>query len=277
MTVRAVALKSYADKVVALIPALRPVVVAESAGLVSPGSNITRLTADFACAHRPRKRGDYLFRAGDAFQFIYALNAGFAKTCYTSLEGREQTTGLYLPGDILGLDAVASGVYHCDAIAVDTCDVVAIPYDALLACSQRSPDLVRELYGAFSSEIRINRDLMLNIRSLHAAGRVAAFLLDTSQRFAARGFSATQLQLRLTRHEIGSLLGLELETVSRAISRFAQLGLITVYLREIVLLDLAGLQAIIVQPNPPRQGKKVCRAEKYFGKAKNFFPAFVAN
>ena len=107
MTVRAVALKSYADKVVALIPALRPVVVAESAGLVSPGSNITRLTADFACAHRPRKRGDYLFRAGDAFQFIYALNAGFAKTCYTSLEGREQTTGLYLPGDILGLDAVA--------------------------------------------------------------------------------------------------------------------------------------------------------------------------
>jgi CRP/FNR family transcriptional regulator len=235
---------------VARIPVPRPEPHAATTYVdaASPGGRIAKLITDFPFLHRRRQAGDFLFRTGDTFHFFYVLNSGFAKTFYLSEDGREQTTGLHLRGDILGLDAVATGAYHCDAIALEECDVLAIPFDVVIACSQRNAALVREFHQAFSAEIRSDRNLMLTMRSVHAAGRVAAFLLEMSARFASRGFSASRLQLRLTREEIGSMLGLTLETVSRALSRFAQSGLITVCLREIVLLDVDGLRDVIAKP-----------------------------
>lgn len=224
--------------------------------VVSPGSRIASMITGFPFMHRSKKPGEYLFRAGGDFHFLYVLNAGFVKTCYVSEDGREQTTGLHLRGDILGLDAIATGTYGCDAVALDACDVLALPYDVVLACSHRNPDLMQALYQAFSAEIRSDQELMLNMRSLHAAGKVAAFLLEMSLRFASRGFSSTHFQLRLTRQEIGSMLGLKLETVSRALSHFAHMGLITVCLREIVLLDCAGLLNIVVQPTKLKPARK---------------------
>lgn len=215
--------------------------------VATPGSRIAKLITEFPITQRCRKAGEYLFRAGADFHFFYVLNAGFAKTCNVSEDGREQTTGFYLRGDILGLDAIATGTYSCDAVALGACEVLAIPYDGVINHSLRNPDLLRELHLAFSSEIRGEKDRMLSLRNLRAEGRVATFLLEMSQRFGARGFSSTDLQLHLTRLEIGSLLGLKLETVSRAFSHFAKLGLITVCLREIVLLDRDGLMDIIAQ------------------------------
>lgn len=229
-------------------PGLVPVsgvapVVTESC---SPGTNLARLLgADFPIVHRCLKQGDLLFRAGGDFHSLHVLNAGFAKTCYVSEDGRERTTGFHLRGDLLGLDAVATGTYECDAIALDISDVLSIPYDALIARGQRDPDVARELHRAFGNEIRSDHEQMLSMGSLHAEGRVAAFLLEMSRRFGSRGFSATKLQLRLTRNEIGSLIGLKLETVSRALSRFARLGMINVRLREIELLDRDALQDVI--------------------------------
>ncbi|MBL0124998.1 MAG: helix-turn-helix domain-containing protein [Betaproteobacteria bacterium] len=213
---------------------------------ISPGCNLARLLgSDFPIAHRRLKQGDLLFRAGGDFHSLHVLNAGFAKTSYVSEDGRERTTGFHLRGDILGLDAVATGTYECDAIALDISDVLSIPYDALIARGQRDAAVARELHRAFGSEIRSDREQMLSMGSLHAEGRVAAFLLEMSRRFGSRGFSATKLQLRLTRNEIGSLIGLKLETVSRALSRFARLGIINVHLREIELLDRDALRDVV--------------------------------
>lgn len=214
----------------------------------TPGSRIAALMGDAAIRHRHRKRGDHLFRAGGAFHFFYVLRAGFAKSCHFSEDGRERTSGVHLRGDILGLDGVANGTYACDAVALDACEVLAIPYAQVLAQCERQPALVHELHRAFSTEIYIGRDLMLSMGQRSAEGRLASFLLDISVRFASRGFSATQLQLHLTRQEIGSMLGLQLETVSRTFSLFAKLGLITVCLREIVLLDRDGLQDMMALP-----------------------------
>ena len=221
----------------------------------TPGSRIARLITDFPIKNRCRKAGEYLFRAGDAFQFLHVLHAGFAKTRFVSEDGRERTAGFHLRGDILGLDAVASGTYRYDAVALEACEVLAIPYAAVIENSQRSPALVHELHCAFSAEIRSERDLMANLGSMLAEGRVAAFLLEMSARFSSRGFSATELQLRLTRHEIGSMLGLKLETVSRVFSHLARRGLISVKLRDIVLLDREGLLDIISKP----AGRERCR------------------
>jgi CRP/FNR family transcriptional regulator len=171
-------------------------------------------------------------------------------------DGREQTTGLHMRGDILGLDGISTGTHGYDAIAIDTCDVLVIPIGAVLAGSLRNPDLVRELYHAFSAEIRSDQNLMLHMRSTGAGGRVAAFLLEMSMRFASRGFSANELQLPLSRREIGSMIGLELETVSRVFSRFAGLGLITVCLRKIVLLNRDGLRMIVAEPDGQKKPSK---------------------
>lgn len=216
-------------------------------GAATPGTRIAKLITDFPIMQRHRKPGDYLFRAGDDFQCFHVLQTGFVKTRFVHEDGDEQTIGFHLRGDILGLDAVATGAYGCDAVAIDDCEVFAIPYDAVIAHGKSNPDMVFELHRAFSAEIRRDRDLMLNQSRLLAEGRVAAFLLEMSHRFASRGFSATEIQLRLTREEIGSMLGLKLETVSRAFSRFAKLELISVYLRDIVLLDRDGLLDIIAE------------------------------
>lgn len=211
----------------------------------SAGNRIAALmSGEFAIAHKRLKAGDCLFHSGAEFNALYVINAGFAKTCYTSEDGREQITGFHLRGDILGLDAIATGTYACDAIALDVSDVLVIPYEAVMAESARNPLLLRELHSAFSAEIRSDRDHMFTIGSRGAEGRVAAFLIEMSERFGARGFSATKLQLRMTRQEIGSLLGLKLETVSRALSNFAKLGLISVNLRDVDLIDRAGLAAV---------------------------------
>jgi CRP/FNR family transcriptional regulator len=219
----------------------------------SPGSRVARLIPEFPFMHRIRKRGDHLFHAGDPFTCFHILNAGVAKTCCVSEDGMEQVIGLHFGGDILGLEAMAAGMHGCDAVALDICDVLILPIDTVIEQSQRRPALMRELMLAFSGEIRVVLDSIGGMRCLPATGRVAAFLLEMSTRCASRGFSATHLQLRLTRQEIGSMLGLELETVSRAFSRFAQLGLISVRLREIVLLDPNGLQEFTAHIAEPKR------------------------
>lgn len=231
-----------------------------SAGLrtETPGSKIVDLLADFPITHRRMKRGEHLFRAGDEFHFLYFLNAGFAKTCYLSVDGREQVTGFHMRGDTLGLDAVVTGRHGCDAVALDVCDVLAIPYEAMMTRAQGDPELVRQIILAFGTEILTDHDQMMTMGSLAADSRVAAFLLEMSRRFGERGFCDRTLALRLTRVEIGGLLGLKMETVSRAFSRFAKMGLIKVHLRDVILLDPDGLRDIVTQPAaendaPPRE------------------------
>lgn len=229
----------------------------------SPGGRIARMIADYPVTQRYRKAGDYLFHARGDFHSIFVLMAGFAKTRRVAEDGREQVTGFHLRGDILGLEAISTGAFGCDAIALDTCSVVSIPYDVVLARSHGNSELMQALYTAFSAEIRSERDLQVNRGSLHAEGRVADFLLELSRRFAERGFSGTTLQLHLSRQEIGSLLGLKLETVSRALSHFAKLGLIDVYLRDIVLHNLDGLLDIVATPAVRERQRKATVMENF--------------
>ncbi|MCY7388529.1 MAG: helix-turn-helix domain-containing protein [Burkholderiales bacterium] len=235
--------------------ASRPVRPASAYGELPPrsattahGTRLAEIISAFASAQRRRKPGDYLFRAGDTFHFFYVLSEGFAKSCYVTEDGRQRTTGLHLRGDILGMDAIANATHGCDAIALDACEVLTVPYDTVRLHCQRNPELAHELLRAFSTEIRNDRELMLSMSTFSAEGRVATLLLEMSCRCASRGLSATKLQLHLSRQEIGSMLGLTLETVSRAFSRLARLGLITVCLRDIVLLDHEGLLDITTLP-----------------------------
>ena len=196
-------------------------------------------------ARRALKRGEVLFHAGDRFDALYAVRTGFFKTRISSEDGRDQVTGFQMAGELLGLDGISEDRHSCDAVALEDSQVCEIPYGRLEELSHEVTDLQRQFHKVMSREIVRDHGVMLLLGSMRAEARLAAFLLNLTQRLQARGFSATSLVLRMTREEIGSYLGLKLETVSRAFSRFQEDGLLEVKQRDIRVLDEPGLRRLL--------------------------------
>jgi CRP/FNR family transcriptional regulator len=190
-------------------------------------------------------RGDTLFRSGDSFQSLYAVRTGFFKTCVTAEDGRDQVTGFQMAGELLGLDGISTDRHSVDAVALEDSQVCVIPYDQLETLSREFTTLQHQFHKIMSREIVRDHGVMLLLGSMRAEERLAAFLLNLTQRLQARGFSGSSLILRMTREEIGSYLGLKLETVSRTFSKFQDEGLLEVKQRQIHILQPAGLQKIV--------------------------------
>ena len=190
-------------------------------------------------------RGESLFRSGETFEALFAVRTGFFKTCVTAEDGRDQVTGFQMAGELLGLDGIGTERHTCDAVALEDSQVCVIPFHQLEALSREFSDLQRQLHRVMSREIVRDHGVMLLLGSMRAEERLAAFLLNLTQRLRARGFSATDLVLRMTRDEIGSYLGLKLETVSRAFSKLQDDGALEVKQRHIRVLDPAALQALV--------------------------------
>lgn len=144
-------------------------------------------------------RGDYLYRSGDKLQSLYAIHSGSFKTQFLHPDGREQVTGFQMVGEIIGLDAISTGQHSCDAVALENSEVCELPFSKLEALSRELPGLQRHLHKIMSSEIVRSQGIMLLLGSMRAEERLAAFLLNLSQRFAARGHSPTHFQLRMSR------------------------------------------------------------------------------
>jgi CRP/FNR family transcriptional regulator len=208
------------------------------------GSDMERLDT-LVAKRRAVPRGDALFRAGDAFQSLYAVRTGFFKTCVASEDGRDQVTGFQMAGELLGLDGISHDRHNCDAIALEDSQVCVIPFAQLETLSRDFVALQHQFHKIMSREIVRDHGMMLLLGSMRAEERLAAFLLNLTQRLHARGFSASALVLRMTREEIGSYLGLKLETVSRTFSKFSEDGLLEVKQRQIRILDQAGLQKLV--------------------------------
>ncbi len=191
------------------------------------------------------KRGRPLFRAGDKFVSLYAIRSGFFKTCVTTEDGRDQVTGFQMAGEIMGLDGVAGDRHTCNAIALEDSEVCVLPFERMEEISREVKALQHHVHKIMSGEIVREHGVMQLLGSMKAEERLAAFMLNLVQRLHARGFSRSDFILRMTREEIGSYLGLTLETVSRTFSKFAELGLITVNQRHILILDADALQRIV--------------------------------
>ena len=190
-------------------------------------------------------RGQTLFRAGDDFGSLFAVRAGFFKTCTSSEDGRDQVTGFQMAGELLGLDGIATDRHTCDAVALEDSQVCVIPFQQLEELSRELSDLQKQLHRVMSREIVRDHGVMLLLGSMRAEERLAAFLLNLTQRLRTRGFSVSSLILRMPREEIGSYLGLKLETVSRAFSRLQDDGVLRVKQRQIEVLDAEALQNIV--------------------------------
>ena len=193
------------------------------------------------------KRGDTIYGAGEPFAALYAIRLGSCKTTVLAEDGREQVAGYHMPGDLVGLDGIGHERHGCHAIALEDIEVCVLPFGHLEDLAVRLPALQKNLHRVLSREIIRDHNVMLMLGSMRAEERLAAFLLNLSHRYRDRGYSATEFVLRMTREEIGSHLGLKLETVSRLFSRFQQEGLIQVQGRAIKLLDTAALRQLAGQ------------------------------
>jgi CRP/FNR family transcriptional regulator, anaerobic regulatory protein len=206
--------------------------------------NLNRLDTMVA-TRRNVARGDTLFRAGEAFASLYAVRTGFFKTCVSSEDGRDQVTGFQMAGELLGLDGIGTDSHNCDAVALEDSQVCVIPFNQLELLSREFGELQHQFHKIMSREIVRDHGVMLLLGSMRAEERLAAFLLNLTQRLQARGFSASALVLRMTREEIGSYLGLKLETVSRTFSKFQDEGILEVKQRQIRILNQDQLQGLV--------------------------------
>lgn len=195
----------------------------------------------FRFQHVQVSAGRSLYHMGDPFQWLYVVNGGFLKTTLLDESGVDHVTAFPMKGDLLGLDGFHTGYYASEAVALSDCDVVLVPFKELQASFRAFGDLESAMCEILSQELLREHALYEMIRNLSAEARVARFLVALSARYAKLGYSSHSIRLWMTRRDIGTHIGVSLETVSRTLSAFATLGLIRVDGKTVVLNNAEAL------------------------------------
>jgi len=205
------------------------------------------------------KKGDVLYRHGSPMSSVYSVRFGTLKTEHCLSDGRSQIIGFHLPGEILGLDAIGDGYHQSDAIALEDSEACIIHFTEFESLASQIPTLQNQFHRILSRELTQDQRHLLSLGSLRAEERLAGFLLNLSERLTARGYTNHEFDLRMSREEMGSYLGIQIETVSRMLSRFAEAGLIQVKQRHVKLIDITGLYELAGLPNPTNLGtNRIC-------------------
>jgi CRP/FNR family transcriptional regulator, anaerobic regulatory protein len=199
---------------------------------------------EFQFQHMQFKTGQRVHTIGQPFDMLYIVNSGFLKTVMIDEYGNEQVLGFPMKGDMFGIDGIHGKQYTTETVALSNCDVVLVPFKIFSTLGRTHAELESSIYGVMSRELVREQAMVSTLGSLSAEARVARFLVFLSHRFAEMGYSGTQFNLRMTRQEIGNYLGLTLETVSRTLSAFNAIGLISVDQRAIVMHDINTLRTL---------------------------------
>jgi CRP/FNR family transcriptional regulator len=197
------------------------------------------------------QKGNRLFEAGQSANKLYLVRTGSFKSILGSPDGRQQIIGFHFPGEILGLESFATRAYSNDAVALEDCESSAIDMSALEACARELPGLQHQIHCLIGNCLEAAQRTQFALGSMHAAERLAYFLLDLSDRFKARGLSGDALNLSMSREELGSFLGLKLETISRLMTHFDEMGLLQVHLRHVQIIDRVRLSRLLNHAGDP--------------------------
>jgi CRP/FNR family transcriptional regulator len=195
------------------------------------------------------KSSAILYHTGGQFHSLYAVKSGFIKTERLHDDGRVQITGFYMAGEIFGFDGIATDEHMCTAVALEDSEICNSPLDRVRQISREFEPVQHHFYKLMSREIVRVHTIMMLLGGMHGEERLAAFILNLSQRFHIRGYSPYNLMLRMKREEIGSYLGMKVETVSRILTKFKGQGLLDVHQKNIKILNLQGLRDLISRHN----------------------------
>lgn len=203
--------------------------------------------------HVRYKAGQRIHTIGQPFENLYIVNSGFLKTVLIDEYGNEQVLSFPMKGDLLGIDGIYTQRHASEAVALSDCDIILVPYKTFSALGRTYAELEQAMFSVMSRELVREQMMISMLSTLSAEAKVARFLTNLGERFCQLGYSGKVFNLRMTRHEIGSYLGLTLETVSRTLSAFNELGLITVDQRQIGIIDPLSLKTLRrLSPTKPR-------------------------
>ncbi|MDH3608628.1 MAG: fumarate/nitrate reduction transcriptional regulator Fnr, partial [Gammaproteobacteria bacterium] len=186
-------------------------------------------------------KNENIFSQGEKSGCIYAVRSGSVKTFTTAKNGEEQILGFHLPGEILGLDGMDNQIHSCSGVALDTATICELPIGDLNVLCVKIPGLQQQLLSLISNEITKDHTMLMLLARCNAEQKLATFLINLSGRFKARGYSADEFDLTMSRYDIGNYLGLADETVSRLISRFKEYKIIDANRKKISILDHGAL------------------------------------
>lgn len=210
---------------------------------------------DVVRRRRPLRRDERLFHHGDALSSIYVARNGALKTVSLSEAGDERVLGFHLPGELMGLDALAGGAHRCEAVALEPAEVCEVPVDDLAAVAAQLPGLQRQLMRVMGQSIARDQDHAEMLARRHANERIALFLHALGERLAHIGQSSLNFRLAMSREDIASYLGLAIETVSRGFTRLQDDRVIAVSGRQVEVLDSAEL-ARLAHGEPPHEQRR---------------------
>ena len=193
---------------------------------------------------RPLRKNEHVYRENDHFGSVFAVRSGTLKAYRITDDGKEQVTGFYFPGEILGMDAISKNTHASSAKALETAAICEIPFERLEELSVKIPSLQRHFFQLMSQEIAEDQQLITLLSKNSAEQRIASLLLSISARNARRKLSANSFRLPMSRTDIGNYLGLTVETVSRVFSRFQKIDLLAVENKEINILDSERLRRL---------------------------------
>ena len=208
---------------------------------------------DIPVTPRILHRGDHLFRTNEEFHNVYTVRSGAIKAYVILQSGEEQVIGFHTPGDVVGLDAIDSGRYMCNAMVLDTSCVCPLPFEQLCRLGGRSPEIQGRLMRSLSRRIVDHEGLLLILGQKTADQRMAAFLL---------GLSHVDIHLPMSRADIASYLALAVETVSRVLTRLQEGNVLDVQRNQVRILDLDKLATLAEETmdDTPRQTPAAKRA-----------------
>ncbi|MEZ5480125.1 MAG: fumarate/nitrate reduction transcriptional regulator Fnr [Thiolinea sp.] len=193
------------------------------------------------------RKKDFLFRRDDPQHAIYAVKSGALKASVSTADGEEQILGFYLPGDLLGFDAMASSRHSCDAQALDdalVCELKMADFSELCgSLSSLRVQMMRKMGG----EIERDHQLLLSLGQMRTEERLATFLAGLSERNQSRGFSAREFNLPMPRGDLANYLGMAVETLSRMFSRLQADEVISVQQRLVTIHDFERLKGMAHQ------------------------------
>jgi len=207
--------------------------------------------------HVQFKTGQRIHTIGQPFDTLYIVHSGFLKTVLIDEFGNEQVLSFPMKGDLFGVDGIHTKRYASEAVALSNCDLILLPFKKLTALGRVHVEFEHAMYSVMSRELVREQAMVSMLGALSAEARVARFLVSLSERYAEMGYSSKLFNLRMTRHEIGSYLGLTLETVSRTLSAFNEIGLITVDQRSIGIKDADALKTLRRLPPSSSRAKQI--------------------
>jgi CRP/FNR family transcriptional regulator len=198
----------------------------------------------------PLAQGELLYRSGAPFASLYAVRAGQFKAYRINRDGSEQVTGFHFSGQLLGLDAIASGVHSCAVVALEDCAVCELPFADLEALLAKMPALRQQFHRMVGEEIARMQSVVLLLGKMKARQRLATLIVRAASVYEARGYAIDKFQLRMTHEDLSNYLGVTRECVSRQLTKFKQEGLVRVAPRELEVLDLPAIKTIAAGTAP---------------------------